>query len=382
MFNQLKEYRNTKGTTATYEYLPNNYRYSKTVGSTTTRFLWDGDYVAGELNSSGEISTVYFYGLDMLSDTSGNNYVYDIHGSITNVLNSSGTKTSTYDYNAFGRDVTDSGTSNPWQYCGEYKDGETGLIYLRNRYYDPETGRFINEDPIRSGGNWYSYAGQNPVVFIDPSGLEYNSLRTLVKSTADALGCSYEIKTDDKNNKVTVTIGEGTYDISGTFYYDGTAEMDSENSREKIAVNDNGTLKMERTDFYSAIGIQNESSMTTENNRGIIKKSVSLVLGTITSAATSVFIKDPKTDIVVGLIVGEVTAKILDYTMDDVGDYKKITTVGEVYNKKTGLYESIVTKDDYKLGPNNGEYAYYRDGLTTEKDDYTYVTSIFDNTVY
>ncbi|MDO4302264.1 MAG: RHS repeat-associated core domain-containing protein, partial [Clostridia bacterium] len=35
---------------------------------------------------------------------------------------------------------------NPWGYCGEYRDKESGLIYLRNRYYDSSTGRFINED--------------------------------------------------------------------------------------------------------------------------------------------------------------------------------------------------------------------------------------------
>ncbi len=89
------------------------------------------------------------------------------------MLNSSGTKTKEYEYNAFGKIDVESNinTSNPWQYCGEYKDSETGLIYLRNRYYDPETGRFINEDPIRSGGNWYSYASQNPVMFFDMFGL-------------------------------------------------------------------------------------------------------------------------------------------------------------------------------------------------------------------
>ena len=172
VFNQLKEYRDTEGTSAKYEYMPNNYRYEKTVGGVKTRFLWDGDYVIGELDSTGNISKKYFYGKDMISDNSGNNYVYDIHGSVTNVLNSSGTKTETYEYNAFGRDEksTINSISNPWQYCGEYKDNGTGLIYLRNRYYDPETGRFINEDPIRSGGNWYSYASQNPVMFVDSSG--------------------------------------------------------------------------------------------------------------------------------------------------------------------------------------------------------------------
>ena len=100
------------------------------------------------------------------------------------MLNSSGTKTKEYEYNAFGKVDNESNisTSNPWQYCGEYKDSETGLIYLRNRYYDPETGRFINEDPIRSGGNWYSYASQNPVMFIDLLGLT-----TMSKTDEDAI---------------------------------------------------------------------------------------------------------------------------------------------------------------------------------------------------
>ena len=39
-------------------------------------------------------------------------------------------------------------------------------------YYDPEIGRFLNEDPIRDGNNWYAYCGNNPVGFVDPSGLD------------------------------------------------------------------------------------------------------------------------------------------------------------------------------------------------------------------
>ncbi|MBR5236915.1 MAG: RHS repeat-associated core domain-containing protein [Clostridia bacterium] len=54
---------------------------------------------------------------------------------------------------------------------GEYFDEETGLIYLRNRYYDASTGRFITEDPIRDGLNWYAYCGNNPVNCVDPWGL-------------------------------------------------------------------------------------------------------------------------------------------------------------------------------------------------------------------
>ena len=60
---------------------------------------------------------------------------------------------------------------NPFRYCGEYYDEETGLIYLRNRYYDSSIGRFITEDPAKDGLNWYSYCGGNPVMFVDPWGL-------------------------------------------------------------------------------------------------------------------------------------------------------------------------------------------------------------------
>ena len=55
-------------------------------------------------------------------------------------------------------------------------DPETGLYYYRARYYDPSVGRFIGEDPIQFHGgevNLYSYAAENPVLFLDPSGNSY-----------------------------------------------------------------------------------------------------------------------------------------------------------------------------------------------------------------
>ncbi len=76
-----------------------------------------------------------------------------------------------YQYDAFGNLLShDDYTDISFRYCGEYFDEETGLIYLRNRYYDPSIGRFITEDPIKDGLNWYVYCGNNPVNFVDPSG--------------------------------------------------------------------------------------------------------------------------------------------------------------------------------------------------------------------
>jgi RHS repeat-associated protein len=47
---------------------------------------------------------------------------------------------------------------------------DTGLIYMRARYYDSNLGRFISEDPAKSGNNWLTYCNDNPVNQVDESG--------------------------------------------------------------------------------------------------------------------------------------------------------------------------------------------------------------------
>jgi RHS repeat-associated protein len=56
----------------------------------------------------------------------------------------------------------------PFTFTGEQTDASTGLEYLRARYYDADTGRFLSPDPL---GDGYDYAYDNPVMFTDPSGL-------------------------------------------------------------------------------------------------------------------------------------------------------------------------------------------------------------------
>jgi RHS repeat-associated protein len=67
-------------------------------------------------------------------------------------------------------------TRNALPLCGEYFDNETGNIYLRVRYYNPANGRMITEDTYRGkptdplSMNLYSYANNNPVLYVDLSG--------------------------------------------------------------------------------------------------------------------------------------------------------------------------------------------------------------------
>ncbi|MDY3303082.1 MAG: RHS repeat-associated core domain-containing protein [Clostridia bacterium] len=77
-----------------------------------------------------------------------------------------------YEYDAFGNmeSTSTTDTENPFKYCGEYVDEETGFVYLRNRYYDPSIGCFTTIDPAMDGDNWYVYCANNPVMLVDPTG--------------------------------------------------------------------------------------------------------------------------------------------------------------------------------------------------------------------
>ena len=102
-------------------------------------------------------------------------YHTDGLGSVTELTDVNGGITRAYVYDSFGRIVEESGTiENPFTYTGREFDAESGLYFYRARYYDAQTGRFLSEDPIwLEGGsnNFYPYVANNPLNFIDPSGL-------------------------------------------------------------------------------------------------------------------------------------------------------------------------------------------------------------------
>ena len=101
-------------------------------------------------------------------------YLKNAHGDIVYTLTDSRAKTATYKYSAWGETLDEYNSNklspNPIRYSGEYEDSESGMIYLRGRYYDPDLRRFITEDPAKDGLNWYAYCGNNPVMYVDPSG--------------------------------------------------------------------------------------------------------------------------------------------------------------------------------------------------------------------
>ena len=90
-----------------------------------------------------------------------------------------GTTTLHFFYDSNGEEITSSTSlakQNPFRYRGYYYDAESGLYYLQSRYYDPQTGRFVNGDGYISTGtgvlgyNMFAYCENNPVKYKDTSG--------------------------------------------------------------------------------------------------------------------------------------------------------------------------------------------------------------------
>ncbi len=139
--------------------------------------IWDKESTKKE-----ETSTyVYVFGkhfarIENNSDVRSVSYYHTDHlGSVVAVTDESGGLLWSNEYETFGGLSSSFNTfKHANKYTGKDFDEDTGLYYFNARWYDPELGRFISEDPIKDGVSWYVYCGNNPLVFIDPTGLETN----------------------------------------------------------------------------------------------------------------------------------------------------------------------------------------------------------------
>jgi RHS repeat-associated protein len=154
-------------------------RYQKIAGGVTTTYAYDGEDILRESLSSG---TIYRYahgpGVDKplaRRDQSGDDTFYhaDHLGSIVKTTNSSGATASTRRYDLYGN-LEQGATESGYTFTGREHDPETGLYYYRARYYDPQVGRFLSEDPsgLAGGINLFVYVLNRPVTSFDPFGLK------------------------------------------------------------------------------------------------------------------------------------------------------------------------------------------------------------------
>ncbi len=162
---------------ASYAYNPSGLRNVKTVGGSTKYFVYNGMNIVYEYTESVADGVAYFYGLNRTHNSEGEIYLYNAHGDVMQLVKNNAVVAS-YTYDAFGNLTSQIGESdNPFLYCGEYYDAETQTYYLRARYYNPANGRFTQQDawaymdasdPLSL--NLYAYCGNNPIMYVDPSG--------------------------------------------------------------------------------------------------------------------------------------------------------------------------------------------------------------------
>ena len=174
-------------TTASYKYNASGLRYEKTVDGQTINHVWDGNkqIVADVIDNQFYEADCYIRGTNLVAKynywngkkTEYTYYTQNAHGDVVNLTDKDGKVTKSYRYDAFGVEKNiDENDTNAFRYCGEYFDKETATVYLRARYYNPGTGRFISRDSFagrRSDPlslNLYTYCKNNPIRYVDPSG--------------------------------------------------------------------------------------------------------------------------------------------------------------------------------------------------------------------
>jgi len=164
-----------------------SWQISGRTAAAPTVYLYEGRNLLEELDASGNALARYTQspGLDQplaeLRSTVTSYYEQDGLGSVSALSNSAGALANTYTYDSFGKLAASTGTlANPFQFTGREFDPETGIYQYRHRYYDPNGGRFISEDPIGFGGgaNFYRYVFNSPTNLVDPWGLAPNCVMT------------------------------------------------------------------------------------------------------------------------------------------------------------------------------------------------------------
>ena len=173
------------GVTAEFVYNADGLRVQKTVNGVVTKYTLHGKNVVHMTSGADELH--FFYDAQnrpavVLYNGTAYAYVKNLQGDVIALLDGTGNVVVSYVYDAWGAPIGKSGSMaetlgsvQPFRYRGYVFDEETGLYYLRSRYYNPGWGRFVNADVLIGAGkllshNFFAYCANAPVSFSDKHG--------------------------------------------------------------------------------------------------------------------------------------------------------------------------------------------------------------------
>ncbi len=172
-YNNAGRMTQAQGLTATQVYTYNG--EGLLMNRNDARYVWDQAADLPQLLSDG--NTLYVPGVGQWN---GSAWAYDLAdglGSVRQLVDAQGNVVQSYTYSPFGELIAAQGNrSSALRYTGEQSDDDTGLVYLRARWYDPSTGRFTTRDPFQGLAGYpqtqhaYVYSLNNPINVTDPSG--------------------------------------------------------------------------------------------------------------------------------------------------------------------------------------------------------------------
>jgi len=180
------------GVTTAYLYNALGQRVRKSNTGSTTYFVYDeAGHLLGEYDASGaRIQEIVWLGdipvASIRTNAAGTGvsffYIHTDHLNAPTKLTSKDTNAIVWrwDHDPFGNGTANQDPDGNGQavvfnlrFSGQYADSETGLLYNMERYYDPQSGRYVTSDPIGLDGgiNTYAYVDSNPISYVDPMGL-------------------------------------------------------------------------------------------------------------------------------------------------------------------------------------------------------------------
>ena len=170
------------GTIIQFKYDHNGLRVGKIVNGIETRYTLQGKLVMDVTNGNDKLH--FFYDAqNRPAKVSFNGvmytYVHNLRGDVVGIIDNSNMVVVEYQYDAWGKLLSTAGSlastlgkKNPFRYRSYVYDEESGMYYLRMRYYHPEYCRFLTADQQIEARSLYTYCSNSPVVYGDWSGRE------------------------------------------------------------------------------------------------------------------------------------------------------------------------------------------------------------------